>query len=185
MLSGIYYNGGQNPGLALRIRKRNMATGMNQSAFNQRLLGRLPYVLGVIRIVVGALFLEHGLSTSLGLLGGRADWNFAKLHAWAGPIELIGGTLLMLGLCTRFTAFILSGEMAVAYFQSPLRRTGSPGIIFLALPNGGEEAALDSFFFLWLMTAGGGPWSLDGLLEKRRQKKPEAAVSGIGQPLRT
>jgi len=75
----------------------------------------------MVRIAVGLLFLEHGLSTAFGFVTGRADHDFAQLHAWAGPIETIGGTLLILGLSTRTTGFILSGEMAIAYFSSRLR----------------------------------------------------------------
>ena len=81
----------------------------------------LPKLLSMVRIAVGLLFLEHGLSTAFGFVTGRADHDFAKLHAWAGPIETIGGTLLILGLSTRTTGFILSGEMAIAYFSSRLR----------------------------------------------------------------
>jgi len=128
----------------------------------------LPKLLSVIRIVVGLLFLEHGLATAFGLFEGRPDHNFAKLHAWAGPIETTGAIFLILGLFTRTTGFILAGEMAIAYFQSRLRWAGPPGWVLLALPNNGEEAALNSFFFLWLMSTGGGAWSLDALIAKMK-----------------
>jgi putative oxidoreductase len=144
---------------------------------------RFPKLLSVVRIAVGCLFLEHGLSTAFGFVTGRADLNFAKLHAWAGPIETIGGILLILGLFTRTTGFILSGEMAVAYFTSRLRWT-APGIVFFPILNNGEEAVLNCFFFLWLMTAGGGAWSLDALIAKRR-RKPSVAVGAVSEPIRT
>lgn len=144
----------------------------------------LPKLLSVVRIAVGLLFLEHGLSTAFGFVTGRADHNFAALHAWAGPIETIGGILLILGLFTRTTGFILSGEMAVAYFTSRLR-WAEPGIVFFPIRNNGEEAVLNCFLFLWLMTIGGGAWSLDALIAKRRKKADAAVVSAVSEPVRT
>jgi putative oxidoreductase len=131
-------------------------------------------LLSIVRIAVGFLFLEHGLSTTFGFVTGRPDLNFAKLHAWAGPIETTGAILLILGLFTRSAGFILSGEMAVAYFQSRLR-WAEPNAVFFPIRNNGEEAVLNCFFFLWLMTAGGGPWSLDALIAKSRRKSDSAA----------
>ncbi len=143
----------------------------------------LPKLLSVLRIAVGFLFLEHGLSTAFGFVTGRADVDFSKLHAWAGPIETIGAILLILGLFTRTTGFLLSGEMAVAYFTSRLR-WAEPGVVFFPTRNNGEEAVLNCFFFLWLMTAGGGAWSLDVLIAKSRGKS-DAAVGAAGEPVRT
>ena len=142
----------------------------------------LPKLLSVVRIAVGLLFLEHGLSTALGFITGRADHDFAKLHAWAGPIETIGGILLILGLFTRTTGFILSGEMAVAYFNSRLRWE-TPGIVFWPIRNNGEEAVLNCFFFLWLVAAGGGAWSLDALIARRR-KRAETVAGVTKEPVR-
>jgi putative oxidoreductase len=139
----------------------------------------LPKLLSIIRIGVGFLFLEHGLSTAFGFQG-RPDHDFARLHAWAGPIETTGAILLILGLFTRTTGFLLCGEMAIAYFQSRLRWT-SPGIVLLPSYNNGEEAVLNCFFFLWLVTTGGGPWSLDAVIAKLRGKsESRAAVIGAG-----
>jgi putative oxidoreductase len=121
-----------------------------------------PFLLTVLRIATGLLFMQHGGEKLWGFAGGRIDHNFPQLHALAGPIELIGGLLLTLGLFTRTTAFILCGEMAVAYF-----RTWAPRGFF-PVNNGGEEAVLFCYLFLWFVTSGAGPWSLDGLLEKRR-----------------
>jgi putative oxidoreductase len=143
----------------------------------------LPKLLSTVRIAVGLLFLEHGLSTAFGFVTGRADHDFAKLHAWAGPIETLGATLLILGLFTRTAGFILSGEMAVAYFSSRLRWE-TPGIVFWPIRNNGEEAVLNCFFFLWLVTAGGGSWSLDALIAKRRRRR-DAVTAAVGEPVRT
>jgi putative oxidoreductase len=142
----------------------------------------LPKLLSLLRIAVGLLFVEHGLSTAFGFATGRADVDFSKLHAWAGPIETIGGVLLILGLFTRTTGFILCGEMAVAYFTSRLR-WAEPNAVFFPTRNNGEEAVLNCFFFLWLMTAGGGAWSLDALIAKSRRKS-NTAVGAAGEPVR-
>lgn len=144
----------------------------------------LPKLLSVVRIAVGLLFVEHGLSTWFGFATGRADHDFSKLHAYAGPIETLGGILLILGLFTRATAFILSGEMAVAYFQSRLRWEGGPLTVLWPHYNNGEEAVLNCFFFLWLVTTGGGAWSLDALIAKFR-KKADTGVAATPQAVRT
>lgn len=119
--------------------------------------------LGIARFVMGFLFMQHGLEKLWGFLGGRIDHDFSQLHAWAGPIEAVGGTLLMLGLFTRTTAFIMNGEMAVAYFK-----TWAPAG-FWPIANGGELAVLNCYLFLWLVFAGGGPWSLDAALERLKK----------------
>jgi putative oxidoreductase len=79
----------------------------------------------------------------------------------AGLIELVGGTLLVLGLFTRLAAFVLAGEMAVAYFTAHAPRG------FWPIANGGELAALYCFIFLYLSAIGGGPWSVDARLPGR------------------
>ena len=79
-----------------------------------------------------------------------------------GFLELVGGVLLILGLFTVPTAFLLSGQMAVAYFMAHVPRG------FWPILNGGELGALYSFVFLYLFAAGPGPWSLDRLLRKKR-----------------
>jgi putative oxidoreductase len=82
----------------------------------------------------------------------------------AGVLETFGGALIVVGLLTRPVAFVLAGEMAVAYFLAhhPLS--------FFPVSNGGEPAVLYCFTFLYLMLAGGGPWSVDALLSGRRPK---------------
>src|SRR5689334_11745695 len=105
-----------------------------------------PYVLGFARIAIGLLFLQHGAEKIWGFAGGRIDHDFGTLHGFAGPLEVAGGTLIALGLITRFTAFILCGEMAVAYFRSWAPRG------LLPIQNGGEEAVLFCYIYLWLVT---------------------------------
>jgi uncharacterized membrane protein YphA (DoxX/SURF4 family) len=103
-------------------------------------------------------------------------YNFHSLIGIAGPLEVIGGALLIFGLFTRTTAFILSGEMAVAYFT----RWAPRG--FWPISNGGEESALFCFVFFWLVFAGPGLWSFDELLHKiRNQKKSTALVTDAPQ----
>jgi putative oxidoreductase len=132
-----------------------------------------PYLLSVARFVLGALFIQHGLEKLWGFAGGRIDHDFTSIHGFAGLLEFPGGLLLMLGLFTRPTAFILSGEMAVAYFRSWAPRG------FWPITNGGEFSTILAFAFLWLVVAGPGPWSLDALIQKTfKRTSPDLAVSG-------
>jgi putative oxidoreductase len=116
-----------------------------------------PRLLSVLRIVVGLLFLEHGTSKLFGFppspeMGTVAIFSLIGLSA---IIEFVGGLLLTVGLFTRITAFILSGEMAVAYFVAHAPKG------FFPLLNHGESAIFYCFVFLYLAAAGGGPWSID------------------------
>jgi putative oxidoreductase len=123
-----------------------------------------PYLLSVVRFLLGCLFIQHGLEKLWGFAGGRVDRDFSHLHGLAGPIELMGGVLLILGLFIRPAAFILCGEMAVAYFV-----TWAPhGFWPISNGVGGELSVIDCFAFLWLVTAGAGPWSLDILIKSRK-----------------
>jgi putative oxidoreductase len=124
-----------------------------------------PSLLSLVRILTGLLFLQHGAEKLWGFAGGRIDHDFGTLRGFAGPLEVAGGTLIALGLFTRFTAFILCGEMAVAYFRSWAPRG------FFPIQNGGEEAVLFCFIYLWLVTAGAGNWSLDYLIAKQRSPR--------------
>ena len=125
-----------------------------------------PYALSLLRIVAGALFLEHGLIKLIGFPPGLppgqipfdAVVNFTMPGAelWiAAVIEVITGGLLILGLFSRFAAFIAAGEMAVAYWQFH-----APGGIFPA-GNGGEAAILFCFIFFYIFFAGPGALSVD------------------------
>jgi putative oxidoreductase len=117
-----------------------------------------PYVLSILRIIVGLLFLQHGMAKIFNFPP-QGDMPVFPTPEWfAGRIELAGSTLIVLGLLTRPVAFILSGEMAFAYFMSHRPRS------FFPLLNGGEPAVLFCFVFLYLFFAGGGPLSLDALL---------------------
>ena len=131
-----------------------------------------PYWLALLRITAGLLFMQHGGEKLWGFAGGRIDHNFPSLHALAGPIELAGGLLISAGLFTRTAAFILCGEMAVAYFMDWAPKGFSP------INNGGEEAVLFCYLFLWLVTRGAGPWSIDALLESSAQGTPGYRIAG-------
>jgi putative oxidoreductase len=123
-------------------------------------------LLSVLRIVTGALFMQHGLQKLFGLLTAPdRPWTGAPptfSQFWiAGVLEVFGGALIVLGLFTRPVAFILAGEMAVAYFQAHFPRS------FWPILNGGESAVLFCFIYLYLVAAGPGPWSVDALLRGR------------------
>lgn len=115
--------------------------------------------LSAMRIVVGLNFMAHGLQKVLGLLGGQPVPHLS-LAGIAGYLELIGGVLVMIGLFTRPAAFILCGEMAVAYFKQHAPHGLWPVV------NHGELAVLYCFVFLYLVFSGAGPWSLDSVMGK-------------------
>jgi putative oxidoreductase len=121
-----------------------------------------PQILFALRIIAALLFFQHGAEKLFGFAGARAiaPENLLTMRGVASLLETIGPALLVLGLFTRFTAFILCGEMAVAYFTAWAPRG------FWPINNGGEEAVLFCFLFLWLVTMGPGPWSLDGWIRK-------------------
>jgi putative oxidoreductase len=116
-----------------------------------------PRVLSILRIVAALLFFEHGTSKLLGFPPSDHSPEVLSLPWIAGALELVGGAALILGLFTRPVAFILSGEMAFAYWMAHAPRGAFP------LANGGDAAILYCFVFLYLAFAGGGPWSLDAL----------------------
>ena len=118
-----------------------------------------PRALAMLRIVTAFLYLQHGTAK---LLGVPHVADFDQLPAlsiigFAGLLEIVGSLLIFLGLFTRPTAFILSGEMAVAYFMEHAPK----GHFFAPALNGGEEAILYCFIFLFLSAAGTGAWSID------------------------
>lgn len=116
-----------------------------------------PRLLSVLRIVTGLLFLEHGTAKLLGLphVAMFDGVQLFSLMGLAGVLELGGGLLIVLGLFTRPVAFILSGQMAVAYFMAHAPQA------FLPLVNQGELAILYCFVFLYLFIAGPGAFSID------------------------
>jgi putative oxidoreductase len=123
-----------------------------------------PFARSLLRIVAGFTFSLHGMQKLLGLFGGMGGnggtAHLGTLPWFAGGLELIGGLVLVLGLFTSPVAFILSGEMAVAYFKAHFPQG------FFPLVNHGELAALYCFIFLYLCIAGAGPISLDYLVRK-------------------
>ena len=125
-----------------------------------------PRVQTLLRIVVAGLFLMHG-SAKLFHVPHVASFDNVQvmsLVGFAGVLELVGGFLLLIGLFTRPVAFILSGEMAFAYFMAH----GSRNV--LPILNGGELAVIYCFVFLYFAAAGGGRWSLDERIGRRSQR---------------
>jgi putative oxidoreductase len=124
-----------------------------------------PYLLSVLRIVAAYLFIAHGTQKFFGFPATepRAGVALVSLLGLASMIEMIGGALMLLGLFTRPVAFVLAGEMAVAYFMSHAPRG------FWPLLNRGEPAVLFCFIWLYFAAAGAGPWSLDALRGRSRE----------------
>jgi putative oxidoreductase len=118
--------------------------------------------LSVLRIITGLMIIEHGMGKLLGFpaLPAYANIQPMSLLGAAGFIELIGGALLILGLFTQPAAFIVSGEMAVAYFMVHAPKG------FFPLLNGGTLAITYCFACLYLATAGAGPWSVDAAMKR-------------------
>lgn len=119
-----------------------------------------PRLLSILRIMVGLLFLEHGLGKIFNFPAAANHHPyvlFTLVPGLAGILETVGSLLIVFGLFTRLVAFILSGEMAFAYFMAHAPRS------FFPIVNGGESAVLFCFVFLYLFVAGGGRWSLDRL----------------------
>ena len=116
--------------------------------------------LVALRVVAGAMFAMHGA----GKLFGESSVEVASLLWVAGVLEFVGGLLVAVGLWTRPVAFLISGQMAVAYFKAHAPRGFSP------LENGGELAVLYCFLWLFLFANGAGQYSLDGWLACRRSE---------------
>jgi putative oxidoreductase len=122
-----------------------------------------PYFLFLMRIVLALLFMQHGGQKLLDYPpGGHGMPPVNSLLGLAGLLELAGGAFILVGFLTRPTAFILSGEMAVAYFKAH----ALSGRGFWPVQNGGELAVIYCFVFLFLAVAGAGAWSLDGRRKK-------------------
>ena len=123
-----------------------------------------PRVLSILRIVTGLLFLEHGLGKIFNFPSApnHAPYQlFTLVPGVAGLLEMIGGALITVGLFTRPVAFILSGEMAFAYFMAHAPNG------FFPLNNRGDAAILYCFIFLYFFVVGAGAWSLDQLRGSR------------------
>ena len=118
-----------------------------------------PRALAALRIVTGYLYLQHGSSKLLHVphVAMFDTLQLVSLIGFAGTLELVGGALLLIGFKTRVVAFILSGEMAFAYFMGHAPH----GSVLSPMLNQGELAVLFCFIFLLLASAGGGTWSVD------------------------
>lgn len=127
-------------------------------SFSERLSPYQPAALAILRIVTALLFIEHGTQKVFGFP--PAPYAITTLFFVAGIIELVGGILILLGLFTRPVAFLLSGEMAIAYFMVHMP------INFFPANNEGDGAVLFCFIFLFLVFAGPGSWALDNRLRR-------------------
>jgi len=121
-----------------------------------------PYVFSILRIMVGLLFMQHGLVKLFGFPTGAGFPSFLSQTWFEGVIEMIGGGLIVIGLFTRWAALITSGEMAIGYFMVHAPKSFFPYV------NGGNLAILYCFVFFYLVFAGPGPISLDALLWKKK-----------------
>jgi putative oxidoreductase len=129
------------------------------------LAGWTPRILSVLRIMTGLLFLEHGTGKLLGFPSSdHTASSLFSLIGFQGVLELAGGLLILLGLFTRPVAFVLAGDMAVAYFMAHAPRSFYPTV------NDGQLAILFCFVFLYLAFAGGGEWSVDEEIARSRSR---------------
>ena len=121
-----------------------------------------PRLLSVLRVMTGLLFLQHGTAKlfKIPVIPMFANLSLTSLPGIAGILELVGGVLMIVGLFTRSTAFVLSGLMAFAYFIAHAPRG------FWPILNAGELAVLYCFVFLYFAAAGPGPWSVDAARRK-------------------
>lgn len=134
-----------------------------------------PEILSITRIVAAAIFITSGTMKLFAFpMGMPPDGGTAPLMSQAGIgglLEVVGGLLVLIGLFTRPTAFILSGEMAVAYFQFHWKFQWDAN--FFPTINKGELAVLYCFVFLYFACRGSGPWSVDDALARSRETKVE------------
>lgn len=121
-----------------------------------------PKFLSLLRFIAGFLMLWHGSQKLFNFPASERGAASDPFMIFAGVLEFGGGLLIALGLFTRWSSFLLSGTMAVAYWMAH----GLNGKGFLPILNGGELAVLYCFVYLYLFFAGGGSWSLDNLLKK-------------------
>jgi len=129
-----------------------------------------PQFQSILRIVAAFLFIQFGTAKLIALPGsimpGGGTVPVGSLAWFAGLIEAVGGVLLLLGLFTRPVAFLVSGEMAIAYFH------GHAGNGFWPVLNGGHPAVLFCFVWLFFSAAGAGPWSVDAVLSRGAARAP-------------
>ncbi len=133
--------------------------------------------LSLLRIVAALIFLMHGSAKLIGFPDSGMAMPPAGSFMWVGGVlELVGGLLLLVGLLSRPVAFILSGEMAVAYWMFHAPQSTFP------LQNGGDAAILYCFIFLLIAAAGPGPWSIDAAISRKRHA-PVIEDRDTGEPL--
>jgi putative oxidoreductase len=125
------------------------------------------FFLNALRIVAGLLFMQHGYQKLFAGFGAEAAADFMTKFWFAGMLEFYGGALIVLGLFTRPVAFLLAGEMAVAYFTTHFPRGWFP------ILNRGELPILFSWIYLFIAANGGGAFSLDGLLAARKRARAD------------
>ena len=146
---------------------------MSTSSLTARWISWEPYLLSILRIVSAFLFIQIGsakiLAFPASVMPGGGTAPLTSLAGVAGTLEVVGGTLLLLGLFTRPVAFLLSGQMAFAYF------IGHAGQGFWPVLNGGGPAISFCFTWLYISAAGPGPWSIDAL--RQRRTDPSARVA--------
>jgi putative oxidoreductase len=142
-----------------------------------RLNSAQPYALGLFRIIVGLLFACHGAASLFGVLGGAMGGGTVPAGTWPGwyaaVIQLVGGTLVALGLGTRAAAFIASGSMAYAYFK-----VHQPEALW-PLQNGGEPSAMFCWAMLLLVFTGSGALGLDRIFTARGESKAERPAVSV------
>lgn len=126
-----------------------------------------PQLLSVLRIITAFLFMEHGGMKLFGYPAPMGDIPLFSLIGFAGLLEVFGGFLILVGLFTRPVAFVLSGEMAFAYFMAHAPHG------FWPVLNHGEAAVFYCFVYLYMAAAGGGSWSIDSLIAWRCNKRWE------------
>ena len=148
----------------------------SENDFAARWRSWAPYFLSTLRILCGALFVLYGTTKLFGwpapVMPDGSTAPLASLPGIAGAIELVGGAFMLLGLFSRRVAFVLSGQMAVAYVM------GHAPQGFWPVLNGGVPAVLFCFIWLYLSAAGPGPWSIDA----NRKVDDEPGVEGYAAP---
>ncbi|HEX2204944.1 MAG TPA: DoxX family protein [Longimicrobium sp.] len=138
-------------------------------------------MLAVFRVVAGLVFITAGTTKLFGFpaspMPGAGTVPLLSQMGIGGLLEIVGGALIVLGLFTRPTAFVLAGEMAVAYFQF------HQPMAFWPTSNNGVPAVMYCFFFLYLVAAGAGAWSLDGVLARSRAPRVGGGTARRDEPV--
>lgn len=150
---------------------------MSHSTLTSRWISSAPRLLSILRMIGAFLFMQYGTMKLFAFpVAAMPDGGTAALTSLpgvAGALEVVGGALLLAGLVTRPVAFVLSGEMAAAYFM------GHAAQGFWPVPNGGAPAVFFTFLWLYVSAAGPGPWSIDAL---RGRAATRGASSGASFP---